>query len=229
MKQLSVKLTRSEIVGGWIYYCIQLLILPSVIVTANFIAGNPFSETICNVILFGINFLVIAILFRHYLLENLKIATAAPLRCIGIAAMGIGAYWVLSIFVQYFILFADPDFFNVNDAYIDSMAQDNYTLIFIATVILAPIVEECLYRGLMFGAIYNRSKLAAYLLTSIAFAIVHVIGYVGMYNAFTLSLCLLQYLPAGLCLAWAYARNDSVWAPILMHMTINQLSIALMR
>lgn len=229
MKQLSVKLTRNEIVVGWIYYCLQLLVLPSAIFLINVLAGSPLSETLCNFVFFCVNFLVIAVVFRHYLLENLKTAMEAPLRCLGCAAMGIAAYWLLSIVVQFFILFMDPDFFNVNDAYIDSMAQENFTLIFISTVVLVPVVEECLYRGLMFGAIYNRNKITAYLLTSVVFSMVHIIGYIGMYDWFTLSLCLLQYLPAGLCLAWAYARADSVWAPILMHITINLLSVSAMR
>jgi membrane protease YdiL (CAAX protease family) len=38
-----------------------------------------------------------------------------------------------------------------------------------------------------------------------------------------------QYLPAGLALAWAYEKADTIWAPILMHMTINQISITFMR
>lgn len=229
MKELSVKLTRKEIVAGWIYYCIQLIVLPSIIFLINALVGNPLSETVCNFIFFCINFLVIAVIFRHYLLENLKTGMEAPLRCLGCAALGFAAYWLLSIVVQFFILFMNPEFFNVNDAYIDSMAQDNFTLIFVSTVILVPVVEECLYRGLMFGAIYNRNKLAAYLLSSIVFSMVHIIGYIGMYDWFTLSLCLLQYLPAGLCLGWAYARADSVWAPILMHITINLISVSAMR
>ena len=229
MKELSVKLTRNEIIAGWIYYCIQLMVLPSIIFLINTLVGSPLSETLCNFVFFCINFLVITVIFRHYLLENLKTGMEKPFRCFGCAALGLVAYWLLSLLVQLFILCVDPDFFNVNDAYIDSMAQDNFTLIFVSTVVLVPVVEECFYRGLMFGAIYNRNKLAAYLLTSVVFSVVHIIGYIGMYDWFTLSLCLLQYLPAGLCLAWAYARANSIWAPIIMHITINLLSVSAMR
>lgn len=229
MKYLSVKLTRNEIVVGWIYYCIQLLVLPSIIVFVNLLVGSPLSETLCNVLYFCINFLVVAVVFRHYLLENLKIAVQSPFRCLGFTALAILAYWFLSIFVQYFILFMDPDFFNVNDAYIDSMAQDNYALISLSTIVLVPVVEECLYRGLMFGAIYNRNKLAAYLFSGIIFSLVHIIGYIGLYDWSTLLLCLLQYLPAGLCLGWAYAKTDTVWAPVMMHITINLISVSAMR
>ena len=67
MKELSVKLTRRELIGGWIYFCIQLVALPFLIVLINAIFGNPMSEAICNIIFFFVNFIVVAILFRKYL------------------------------------------------------------------------------------------------------------------------------------------------------------------
>ena len=44
-----------------------------------------------------------------------------------------------------------------------------------------------------------------------------------------LLLCFVQYLPAGLCLGWAYARADSIFAPTLMHMIINLIGMLAMR
>ena len=39
----------------------------------------------------------------------------------------------------------------------------------------------------------------------------------------------LQYLPAGLCLAWAYTKADTIFAPILIHAIINAVSIGLVK
>ena len=44
-----------------------------------------------------------------------------------------------------------------------------------------------------------------------------------------LALCLLQYLPAGLCLAVAYEKSDSILCPILMHTVINAIGVYAMR
>ena len=109
------------------------------------------------------------------------------------------------------------------------MVQENYTFLAFGTVLLVPVAEEALYRGLIFGQIYNRNRLAAYIISSVVFAAIHVISYIGLYEPIHLMLCLLQYLPAGLCLGWAYANSDTIWAPILMHITINQISILSMR
>ncbi|MBO5868990.1 MAG: CPBP family intramembrane metalloprotease [Oscillospiraceae bacterium] len=229
MKELTVKLNRNELIPGWIYYCLQLFVLP-IIISFILVTMNPgISDAILNFIFFCINFIAVAIIFHKYLLDNLTIAVQTPLRCLGSAAIGIAAYWLMSIVVTFVIFFIKPDFYNVNDAYIDTMVQEHYGLIAFATVLLVPITEEALYRGLMFGAIYNRNKLAAYLLSTVVFAAVHVIGYIGTYDTLTLALCLLQYLPAGLCLGWAYARSNSIWAPILMHISINLISMSSMR
>jgi len=45
----------------------------------------------------------------------------------------------------------------------------------------------------------------------------------------TLFLCFLQYLPAGFALAFCYRRSGSIFAPILVHMVVNQTGMLLMR
>ena len=42
-------------------------------------------------------------------------------------------------------------------------------------------------------------------------------------------MALLQYLPAGLCLAWSYAKSDTIFAPILIHALVNAWGIYEMR
>lgn len=229
MKKLSVTLTRTEKLIGWIYYPIQLFALPFLIALVNFFLGNPLSDSWTNVIYFCLNFLFIGLIFRSFLIKNAKIAIENPFRCLRYAVVGILAYWLLSYVVQIFISYADPDFFNVNDAYISDMVQENYSFLAFGTVFLVPVAEETLYRGLIFSPLYNRNRLVAYIVSSAVFSAIHLINYIGMYDPLLLALCFLQYLPAGLCLAWAYAKADSIWAPILMHITINHIGILSMR
>jgi len=59
----------------------------------------------------------------------------------------------------------------------------------------------------------------------LVFAIIHIIGYIGQYSALELLMALLQYLPAGLCLAWSYTKADTIFAPILIHAAVNFLTI----
>ena len=86
-----------------------------------------------------------------------------------------------------------------------------------------------MYRGLIFRNLYGKSRWAAYIVSILAFAVIHIIGYIGRYSALELLMAFLQYLPAGLCLAWAYTKADTIFAPILIHAAINFLSIHALR
>ena len=41
-------------------------------------------------------------------------------------------------------------------------------------------------------------------------------------------LAALQYIPAGIALGWTYEKSNTIWAPILLHMTINAISFGVM-
>ena len=229
MNKLSVSLTRREKLLGWVYYPIQLLVLPLLLSVGNILAGSPLSESVLNFIYFAANFLFVIGIFFHLLKKNIIIAADAPLKCLGCAVAGLAINWGLSYIVQLLIVIINPDFFNVNDASIGTLIQENFVLTAVGTVLLVPIAEEALYRGLIFGSLYNRRPIAAYVISVCIFASVHVIGYIGMYEPLHLALCFLQYLPGAIALAWAYANADSIWAPILMHMTINLIGVVSMR
>ena len=109
------------------------------------------------------------------------------------------------------------------------MVEGNFGLMTIGTVILVPVAEECLYRALIFRNIYEKSPVWAYIVSMVLFSLAHVAGYVILADFGTLVLCFFQYLPAAFALAWAYRKSGSIYASILIHMTVNQAGMLLMR
>ena len=136
---------------------------------------------------------------------------------------------LLSGLVAGMILRVYPDFTNVNDNAIGSIVQQNYTLMAIGSVILAPVTEELLFRGLIFRGLYDRSPLAAHVVTMVLFSLIHVSGYFGYYDIKLLFFCFLQYLAPAYCLNFAYRYSGNIIAPILMHMVTNLVSLSAMR
>ena len=134
-------------------------------------------------------------------------------------------YWACFFSIRFLLTTFVPTFQNPNDATIFQLLQENATLTSIGVIVLAPVAEELFYRGVIFGTSYQYNRFAAYALSCIAFSAVHVAGYINQADGLTLVLCFVQYLPAGLCLAWSYHRSGTIWAPILMHIAINQTSI----
>ena len=230
MKTLTASLSKKELILGWIYLPAQLFLLPTIIVLVNLFAGSPLSEAECNFVYFCANFIGVTVIFWPFLRHNTALALGNFRKCLFSAFKGLGLYFLLSTAVSYLIAFVYPDFTNVNDASIDQMVDQNAVLMNIGTVFLVPITEELLYRGLVFRSIQGKNRVWAYVISILLFAALHVIGYIGSYEPLHLFMCLLQYLPAGFCLAWAYEQADSIWAPILIHVSINQIGmLAMMR
>ena len=229
MNNLTTTLTKQEFRGGLLYLAFQQLLLPTLLAAVNHVLGSPLKDAAFQFAYFLINFLCICLLFHRFLLSSLKAAGKCPGKILFTAATGCVVYW-FSNFVMALLIFSwKPDFYNINDSTIIAMAQDSYLLILLSTVVLAPLTEEVLFRGFLFGSLYSRSKAAGYLLSTAMFCAIHVIGYIGYYPWDTLFLCFITYIPAGLCLSWAYARTGCILTPVLMHTIINAISVFSLR
>ncbi len=228
-KQLSIPMTRQEIAFGYGYWALQFFVLPTVLQLGNALLIQPFTDTELNFLFFALNFLVTTVIFRKFLLNHGKRFLSNPFRSLLGSVYSFIAYWILNYIVGTVIFLVSPDFYNVNDSAIGTMADQNMALMSLGTILLVPVAEELLYRGLIFRGFYNRKPLWGYLVSTLAFAALHVVGYIGLYSPLHLALCLLQYIPAGICLGWAYAKTDCIFAPILMHIAINQIGILSMR
>lgn len=229
MGKLSLIPTKKETLAGLIYIAVQLFVFPVLLAQWNMIFGRPLTPVQLSFTQFCVDFICVTVIFHRFLLQGAKHAFEKPLGCLRYAGLGLLLYWLGSFLVNTFILAVYPDFSNVNDDSISQLTKQNYTLMALSTVLLVPITEETLYRGMIFGKLYSRNPIVGYVLSTLLFAALHVIGYIGLYKPVHLLLCFLQYIPAGLCLAWAYVKADTIWAPILMHIAINQIGVMAMR
>ena len=225
----STRLSTGHYIFGGIYLGVQQYLLPILLILAASLLGLRLSDSWFNFIFFSINFLVITIVFHRYLRGELRRFFAKPLACLGIAAAGFALYWVANIYVSVAISFITPDFSNANDASIQLMANDQDALMFAGSVLLVPVVEETLYRGVIFSFTDHFSRPLAYIISTLLIALVHVVGYMGSMDLLTIFISILQYLPAGVFLCWAYARSGTLVAPILIHTAVNLIGMAAMR
>ena len=116
---------------------------------------------------------------------------------------------------------------NPNTDAINEAVKLNMNMIVIVTAVLAPIVEESIFRGALFGTIRQKSRIAAYIVTVLVFAFYHIWQY--LLTGFSINSLLLgiQYIPASVALIWCYERGGTIWAPILLHSAINLLATVL--
>ena len=112
---------------------------------------------------------------------------------------------------------------NPNNAAIFSMAGENLGKTAAVAVFLAPLVEEPMFRGGVFGLLRRYSRAAAYGASMLLFAVYHIWAFAAGDAAAWLYV--LQYLPAGFLLARVYEKTDSIWTGVFLHMTVNGVSM----
>ena len=222
-------MTSQESLCGFVYLAFQLLLLPQLLFYGNSQLHPPLSEAELNFAFYLLNFLCMLFLFHRFLGQSLSQAVGHPVMLCQAVVLGLAAYFACNIVSTKLVELLIPSFRNLNNASMDTMQRSSFFLMAIGTVILVPPYEECIYRGLIFRSLYQKSPVAAYLISMLAFAAIHVMGYLGQYSPMHLAIATFQYLPAGLCLAWAYQKTDTIFAPILIHAIINYVTITGMR
>ena len=226
---IGPSLSSAETLSGIVYLAVQLFVLPHILFWINEQTGNPLNEAEINFTFYLINFISVLVIFRNFLGNSLQQAARHPIVTLEAVILGLAAYYACKFCTKHIIDLLAPGYANYNDEAILSMSRGNPFLMFIGTVVLVPPVEECLHRGLIFRNLYSKNKVAAYLISIILFSAIHILGYIGKYAPLELALAVLQYLPAGLCLAWSYTKADTIFAPIFMHAAINYITIRAMR
>ena len=225
----TTKPNRREILWGGIYLILYMSVLPLAVPLAAMFLLPGLNEAQVNFLYFGLNFAATTVIFRRYLIESLKDSLLVGFPTVWYALLGYLGSMMLSGMVVSAILEVYPEFMNVNDSAIGAIASQNMPLMFIGGVILAPVTEELLFRGLIFRGLYDRSPLIAHVLTMVLFSLIHVSGYIGMYDIKLLFFCFLQYLVPGYCLNFAYQQSGTIISPILMHMVTNLVAFSAMR
>lgn len=214
-------LNPKEKIIGTVWLVFQTSFFAMLLQWLNTLLPAPLPQTEINLIFFSVNFTAIAIIFRQYLWAQIKLIPEIFEKIFSIAILGFAVYWALKTLLTQVLFALEPDFTNVNDVAIQNLVAENYAIMFVGTVILAPITEEMLFRGLVFRGLYDHTPGLAWVFSVALFALIHILGYIGAYSFKTLLLCFLQYLPAGICLAAAYRLSGSLLCPILIHALVN--------
>lgn len=188
--------------------------------------GFPLTEPrnyfFANLLYMTVNFAVMLLIFRRTLWQSLREFEGKMLLSVLIGfGMCYGANLVLT--TAYTVLDIMPE--NYNQEAVNSLLGGYPLAMTLCTVVLAPLAEECLFRGVLFAPLARRCLPAAYALPMFLFAGMHVFQFLGSMTAANTILCLSLYLPASFSLCWVYQKTGNIWAGIFLHMFINFQSV----
>lgn len=231
-KKTSPYMTPGEQIAGTVFFVIYLVVLPFAAGPLFRLAGRLLDVTISaalqNVIYYYVLFAVTVLIFHKFLARTCRnladnLGGACRMLLVGLVALyGLNelAYRLTNLIIT--------NRTNLNDTAISAQMDSAPYMTLLIVVLLAPFVEEMLFRGLVFGNLKGKSRPVAYVVSCALFALLHVWQFAVVYQDVTYFLLMLQYLVPGAVLAWVYDRSGTLWTSIALHALTNALSVLAM-
>lgn len=188
---------------------------------------------------YGIFFGATLVVFRRFLLSSAQVPLTPFLTVIKYALLGYALAFLANLltndllfyfFSRYFYYDeTGPHFLNLCKTALEALASENFPLTAAAIIIFVPMVEEVLYRGLVFGNLVQKNLPLAYLISTLLYCLVLVLPILGQASPDYIILSFIQYIPVNLMFCWIYTRTETILTPVLAHMVMNGLSILTLR
>ncbi len=223
---LGVSMSMAAQVAGVCYLPWYVAMLAVAISLVSELLHLNLTELQINVCYFAINCIVVWIIFHNFLLRSFRSIRFWVL--VQAVILGLAMHYAGTFVYGLIVTLLKLDLTSFNDETIQMLAQQGMAAMIVCGVVLAPMVEETLVRGLIFGAIRRKSRILAYVVSVLFFAAIHVWQYLLIEDMVPVLLAAVQYIPAGIALGWTYEKSNNIWAPIFMHMIVNAISFGLL-
>lgn len=117
---------------------------------------------------------------------------------------------------------------NPNNQAVSVLIGEDRGIMLALTLFVAPVVEECIFRGGIFCGLYRRNRILAYAASILLFSLYHVWQYIAVTGDFGYLVFILSYVPASFVLCWVYEKSGSVWTSIFFHICNNLFAFSVM-
>lgn len=222
--QWRPKLAPAELARGWVFFILYLFAFPFLMSWVQRSMGGEWPLAEANVVYYLFSMTLVVLLLWSFLKKEFSVLLDwLPENLFAIATGLVGAL------VLHFLVMQIP--YPVQNPNQAGYAQEyllSPTATIVVLVVLMPIVEEILFRGLLFGAVRSYSRGLAYAASVVAYCLFSVWQFIFTYGQVDLRYLLLtlQYLPMSLALTWCYDAGGSIWSPIALHAAINAFTLA---
>lgn len=217
------QLTRTETARGWVFFALYLLVFPWAmgLVQRAFQGLLPVAQS--SVAYYLLSAALVFLVFWSFLCHGFSLLLDWLPENLFAFATGLAAAGVLHLLAARIPLPVE----NPNSlSYPEQFALAPFSTVVILAVLM-PVVEETLFRGLLFGATRRYSRALGYVLSTLVYAVYCVWQFVFTYGQvdFRYLLLFVQYLPMSLALTWCYDNGGSIWSPIALHAVINAFTL----
>lgn len=215
----KTKMTDSERQRGWVFFGLYLLVFPYLNAWVQRVLmgdGEPLVAE-ANVLYYSFLFALALLVFWSFLKRDFAdLLDWLPENLFGIAVGLAGTLLLRHVLARIPLPVTDP----VPCQYAAQLAIAPAPTLAL-TLLLIPVAEECLYRGLIFGSLRRYSLPLAYGVSVIGYALACVWRYAVEAGDPRYLLLAVLYLPVSAALTWCYDNGGSVWSAVALHAAIN--------
>ena len=210
------------------FYAAQFIVgVPMLFILGSDTLKTPLAATIFSALVYILSFLFLLLIFKHLkplrapvTRNELGLNNLVTFSDIGLALAGFFGYLAFSAILT--ALFSVFPWFNLNEnqplLYSTLISPFGKILAAIALVVVGPILEEVIYRGLIYGKLRKKhSLITSILVVSILFGFLHGQWNVGV-DVFALSVvaCLMR------------ETTGTIYAGIILHMLKNAIAFGIL-
>ena len=221
-------MTRTQSTLGWIYLPVHIVVLPLLLNILNGVMEKPMTGGEINAVYYLFSTAVILAVMLRYLRRSFDVLLDCRRGCVMTVLMMVLSNYAMSLFMSLLLMLLGLLQENATTEMIAVAQGRDYAMLKAVGIFLAPIAEEVLFRGVVFGSLRKRSRTLAYIASTVLFSIYHVWQFAVRSGEPMYLLAALQYIPISYVLAWGYERSGTIWTTIFFHMGYNAFSFYLL-
>lgn len=228
-RKSTAYMTAGEQIAGVIFFVIYLLVLPMVMgpifQAAEHLLDVNIRPALEHLITYYLLVITGVVIFHGFLGRTCRYLTenfGGAMKYLGVGLIAL--YGLNELIFRLGRLFLHQGR-NLNDQTISAQVNGAPMTTLLIVILLAPFVEELLFRGLVFGNLRRKSALVGYLASTLLFALSHTLGVILAGPTVGNLFLLLQYLVPGAVLCWVYEKTGTLWTAFALHAAANALAV----
>ena len=212
-------LKKGEYIAALAYLPVHIIGIPAIIAMLLF---SVYDSLTLNIVSYAFATLYMLVFLGRFLRRDFDALCDRPVRFIVEIGVSYGIYYLSNLVIAGILLSLNSSD-NPNNVSIVDLAIESGRQMTIMTVVMAPLVEELMFRAGVFGLLRKYSRVAAYAASMLLFSAYHVWAYA--INDPSYWIYIIQYLPVSFLLCRCYERCNSIWGSIGLHMLVNAMSM----
>ena len=207
------------------YLPVHVFLLPLLLVVYTRASGNPLPAPLSETIYFGIGLVVIIFFLWGFLRRSFDVLLDNITYCFMTVMMGVFGILTLSQFSAIIIMLLDMDFLTSFQTALPGADTIDAGTLLVLGLGAVPVVQETLFRGLLFGLVRKKSRILAYLLSISAYVFYSLWqSMVSGVDIPVLLILALSYIPEAFMLAWCYERTGTIWVSVILSAAISAIA-----